>query len=86
MAKELSEELKIETKVIKELPCYQYQLEDMTILEFYPCHVEIIHGKPKALEHMSIKYVNIDAIGDYELAPPNYQALERLKVYYAKDP
>jgi hypothetical protein len=32
---------------------------------------------------MSIKYVNIDAIGDYELAPPDYQALERLKEYSA---
>jgi mutator protein MutT len=81
IARELLEELCVYVTVEKVFTSYQYMLDDGTVLEFYPCHCLIKEGLLKATEHQALEYVSIEDINHYELAPPDYEALEILRAY-----
>ena len=81
IARELFEELCVYVNVEKVFNPYQFMLDDGTVLEFYPCHCSIKEGQLIPTEHQALKYVSIEGINHYELAPPDYEALQILRTY-----
>ena len=81
ITRELLEELCVCVKVEKVFTSYQHMLDDGTVLEFYPCYCLIKEGLLKATEHQALEYVSIEDINHYELAPPDYEAVEILRAY-----
>lgn len=78
LVRELQEELGVKVDILGHLTPYLYQKDGMNI-RFYPLLAQIVNGILKAEEHEELEYVNIEEISKYELAPPDYEAVDMLR-------
>ena len=84
MIREIYEEFKVGIEVKKIFDSYDYDTITTTIT-FYPLLCNLLTDKVTPTEHSDFQFLHLHEIPNLDLAPPDYQALEILRVStYAK--
>ena len=84
LIRELYEELSIRTEVVKVLRSYEYFVSDEATLYFHPILVEHVSGEMRLREHSMAAWVVPSSIGNYSLAPPDYEAARILREFVSE--
>ena len=77
--REIREELKIDISVLAVVNPYQYKIDDENHITFYPVFCSWETGSIELIEHEEVGFFSLEEISSLDLAPPDYEALEKLK-------
>lgn len=86
LIRELKEELSIETEAVESLRTYRYVVGDETTLCVHPIVVKRISGNLELKEHSALAWASIQTLLQYELAPPDYEAVAILERHLRPKP
>lgn len=84
IVRELREELLIEVTPTFALEVYHYPMDEQTTLSFHPVICEWQSQIITLTEHTQSVFVGISELRCYDLAPPDFQAVDLLEQYLIK--